>query len=295
VKRFEQAARERFPHLIQELEGMAEGCGIAYADLFAWNCRSEIGAASAPCAPGCSTIGLVRGPTMILAHNEDGNEAYAGRMVVVRVRPPSGIGFTVLLYPGTLPGNGPGINQRGVAQTTNYIAPCDAVAGIPRYFIGRAVLEASSLAHAIELATTPGRAFPWHHNLASCGDGRLVSLETWPGRHHKRDVAGLHLHTNHLVHPEMQGLAEKKKYLARSSLPRLRSLQRLAAGRQLRERDDLLALLQDRTGSPCKLCRRPGDEVPGVTVATASFAAPRSSMVLRNGPSCNGPENRYEP
>ena len=295
LESFEQATRQSFPHLMDELEGMAEGCGVDRSDLFAWNCRSEIGALEDRCPAGCSTVGVVAAERMVLGHNEDGHAAYGGRMVVVHARPPSGIAFASLLYPGTLAGNGPSLNARGVGQTTNYIAPCRAAAGVPRYFIGRAVLEAESLEHAVSLATTAGRAFPWHHNLTSLPDARLVSLETWPGRHHRRDVQGVLLHTNHLVHPEMQGLPEDTAYLDRSSLPRLRALERVRRTRPLRTAADVLAALADRSGAPCKVCRRPGDEVPGITVATALFASPRLEMQLFDGPSCGGPAQIVRP
>lgn len=283
------AARARFPHLVEELEGLAEGAGVPFPALFAWNCRSEIGAALDPCPPGCSTIG-VAGPAepLRLAHNEDGDAAYLGRMFVLRARPPSGVAFATLVYPGTLPGNGPGLNERGVVQTTNYIGPCAPADGVPRYVLGRAVLEAADLDEALAMATSPDRAFPWHHNLAWLPEGRLLSVETWPGRHHVRDVAGLHLHTNHLVHPEMADLPERRDYLDRSSLPRLAALERVARERPLLGRDDLLAALRDHDGEPCHVCRHPGDAVPGVTVGAALFEAPQVAMTLVGGPPCRG-------
>jgi len=289
VAAFEAAVRKAYPQLIEELEGMGEGCGLPFADLFAWNCRSELDAAADPCPPGCSTVGWVDSSTMILAHNEDGGQSYDGRMFVLRARPPSGIRFAVLVYPGTWPGNGPGFNDRGVVQTANYISPCDVAAGIPRYVVGRAVLEAPSLDRAVAIATQSGRAFPWHHNLASLPESKLVSLETWPGRHHRRDVRGLHLHTNHLTHPEMRDLPERKAYLARSSKPRFEALERRLVGTTPSSSTELVAALQDRSGVPCKVCRRPGDEVPGITVATAIFEAPQRRMVLRGGATCDGP------
>jgi hypothetical protein len=285
---FLEAVRARFPHLVDELEGMAEGVGIPFSDLFAWNCRSEIDTASRPCEPGCSTVGWVDQGHMVLAHNEDGAAAYLGRMFVVHASPPSGVPFACLVYPGTLPGNGPGLNARGVVQTTNYIGPCRVPGGIPRYFIGRAVLEAENLEHAVSLATTEGRAFPWHHNLADLPGGRLISLETWPDRHHRREVDGLHLHTNHLIHPEMRDLPERTDYLDRSSLPRLEALERLTTTRPPREREAMVDLLRDHSGSPCRVCRHAGDEVPGVTLAAAVFESPRVEMTLIDGPPCRG-------
>jgi len=288
VARFLEVSRARFPAIVEEIEGMAEGLDVPFSDLFAWNCRSEIGVAERPCPPGCSTVGLRTDETMLLAHNEDGGQAYLGRMFVLRATPPSGIAFAALVYPGTVAGNGPGLNARGVVQTTNYIAPCEVAEGIPRYLVGRAVLEAEDLDAAVSIATTEGRAFPWHHNLASLPEGRLVSLETWPGRHDRVDVEGVHVHTNHLTHPGMLELPEPEEYLGRSSGPRLASLESSRAARPFRSREDLLAALTDHSGRPCRVCRHGGDEVPGVTVAAAIFESPSVEMTLIDGPPCQG-------
>lgn len=297
VARFLEATTSRFPHLVEEVEGMAEGAGLELNELFTWISRAELGVAIDPCPPGCSTIAYVGNGGMILAHNEDGSELYHGRMLLMRATPPSGISFAALVYPGTIPGNGPGVNSRGIAQSTNYISMCQPVdTGIPRYFLGRAVLEAESLEQAVELATTDGRAFPWHHNLASLPDARLISLETWPGRDHATEVAGVHLHTNNLLHEEMQGLNERAGYLETSSRPRLAALRRYVESREVSSGEELLGALRDRSGAPCHVCRRPGDEVPGVTVATAIFQAPRVEMTLVEGPPCDGgPETTFSP
>ena len=284
---FQQSVEARVPGLLEELQGMAEGCNRPWADLFAWNCRSELDVLS-PQDEECSTVGLGSEGAFLLAHNEDGSASYRDRMCVVRVSPPSGVRFASLVYPGTLPGNGPGLNARGVLQCTNFIAPQAVADGIPRYFVGRSICEAGSLDEAIALATVQRRAFPWHHNLGSLSEGRLVSLETWPGRRSLQEIRGLHLHTNHLVHQDMLDLLEDRSYYARSSGPRWEALQRGVAQGAPQSREDMLALLADRSGQPCRLCRHPGDEVPGVTLATAFFHSPELQMELLEAAPCFG-------
>ena len=120
-------------------------------------------------------------------------------------------------------------------------------------------------------------------------------LETWPGRTDRLDVQGLLLHTNHLLHPSMLDLPEQRAHLELSSLPRLRRLESMFAGRPPGSRDDVLGALHDRVGSMCKICRRPGDRVSGITVGTALFESPRLEMSLWDGPSCGGPEQIVAP
>ncbi|MBU0756129.1 MAG: C45 family peptidase, partial [Planctomycetes bacterium] len=194
--------RERFPHLVEELEGMAEGLDLSFMQLFAYNCRSEISVLRE--SAGCSTLALSMTGVAILAHNEDGGDANVGRMYVAKVRPPSGVTFLAFVYPGLLAGNGPGFNDRGVVQTANYIQPKIVVSGVPRYFVGRSVLEAKSLREAKELVTTGRRAFPWHHNLMDLKEGRILSVETMPDRFDSQEVNLIQVHTNHLVHEAMK-------------------------------------------------------------------------------------------
>lgn len=284
---FREAVAGNWPHLLEEIEGMAEGANVAADLMFAWNCRSEIHAITQ--AAGCSTVGLAGPDGFVLAHNEDGNAAYFGRMTVIKATPPSGNSFAYLVYPGNLIGNAPGINAAGVCQSTNFISCTEVGRGLPRYFTGRAVAEATSLDEAEQLVTVAGRAFPWHHNIGSVTDRRLLSIETWPpDRHDTLAVDGVHLHTNHLTHDAMQGLPENLTYFDRSTGPRMEALTRLTDEKTPASKQDLLDLLADRSGSPCKVCRHPDDEVPGVTVATAVFTGGTAEMTLIESAPCWG-------
>ncbi len=289
----------RFPDLVEELDGMAEALDIPFMDLFAYNCRSEISLlsrrAKRPDAPGCSTIALKRKGRLILAHNEDGDDANKGRMFLVKATPPSGVSFIAFVYPGLLPGNGPGFNSLGLLQTTNYIQPREVADGVPRYFIGRAVLEARSLDEAAALATTGERAFSWHHNLASLPEGRLLSVETYPGRHHVLDVKGLYIHTNHLIHPEMAapgGGTLDVRY--ESSLTRYRVLiEAIERNGPPATARGMAALLSLHDGRPYSPCRHPEGDIHGATLGTALFEGKRPAMTLFHGNPCSALEKRY--
>jgi hypothetical protein len=283
----------RFPNLLEELEGMAEALDLPMMVLFAYNCRSEISVLME--SAGCSTLAMKTGEQALLAHNEDGNDTNAGRMYVAKVQPPSGVDFISFVYPGLLPGNGPGFNSRGVVQTTNYIQPRKVAFGIPRYFIGRAVMEARSLDEAVGLITTGPRAFPWHHNLASLPDARLLSLEAMPDRFHLEEVEGLMVHTNHLIHPEMivEGAGEQDVPYE-SSTTRYRVLTRaIQRGRPPVNGEEMLELLSLHEGKPYSPCRHPEGDVHGITLGTAVFEAPDVAMTLYHGNPCRGLKKRY--
>lgn len=294
LERMLSHARAAFPRLLEEIEGMAEALEIPFMHLFAFNCRSEIEIMRNP--PGCSTIALSRGETTILAHNEDGNDLNIGRMFLARVSPPSGVGFLAFVYPGLLPGNGPAVNSRGIVETTNYIQPYRVADGIPRYLISRAILEAKDLDEATALATIGPRAFPFHHNLVSLEEGRILSVETaaWPEqRADVIEVDGLYIHTNHFLHPEMTApdAQGRRPY----DVPYVSSTTRLDvltdAVEQNGEPEDeagIIELLSMHEGRPFSPCRHPQGDIHGATLGTAVFAAPHRRMVLFHGNPCLG-------
>jgi hypothetical protein len=231
---------------------------------------------------------------MVLAHNEDGSDANVGRMFLAKVKPPSGVEFIAFVYPGLLPGNGPGFNRLGIVQTTNYIHPRTVADGVPRYFIGRAVLEAKTLDEAVSLATLKGRAFPWHHNLASLSERRYLSVETFPNRSNVLEAKGGYIHTNHLIHPQMAGESGRLDGPGESSLTRMRVLGQAAlddgAARSPQEMLQRLCLHEGRPYSPC---RHPQGEIRGITLGTAVFEGPEVAMTLYHGNPCRGFKRRY--
>ena len=299
MKKMLHHARDRFPQLVEELEGMAAGLDVPFMSLFAFNCRSEISIITNP--PGCSTIALKTGDQMLLVHNEDGHDLNTGRMFLVNVTPPSGVTFLSYVYPGLLPGNGPGFNKNGIVQTTNYIQPRRVASGVPRYFIARAILEAESLEAAVGLATLEPRAFPWHYNLASLSECRIISLETIAdpvSRHHIIEVDGLYVHTNHLLHP---GLAGKDKsgrplydvpYISSTTRMRVLSeaIEESGPPGSLAEILDLLSLHEGRPYSPC---RHPEGDVHGITLGTAVFSSGDRGMTLYHGNPCQRLKKTY--
>jgi len=292
-------AERHFPQLMEELRGMADGAHLPFDDLFLLNVKAEIGARLAGSEvkdPGCSSVYLVRDGQRTLIHNEDGHKAFAENMFLLQATPPSGVSFTVLVYPGTLPGNGPGINARGIIQTTNFIAARDSQAGVPRYFLNRAVLEAESLDDAVARATFAPRAFAYHHNLASVTENRLISLEVTPRRHSVVEPLTPYIHTNHLLHETTRDFPQDEDYVASSSRSRyevIRAAIQRHGGPDPLAADDVLNILSSHRQAPYSPCRHPDGDVTGQTLATAVFPMADGTMRLYMGNPCTAvPEGR---
>ncbi|MBN2432224.1 MAG: hypothetical protein JXQ27_12160 [Acidobacteria bacterium] len=285
-------AERHFPQLMEELRGMADGAHLPLDDLFLLNVKAEIGArlfGAEVKDPGCSSVYLVRDGERTLLHNEDGHRVFADNMFLLQATPPSGVSFTVLVYPGTLPGNGPGINTRGIIQTTNFIAARDSHVGVPRYFLNRAVLEAESLDDAIDRATFTPRAFAYHHNLASVPENRLISLEVTPERHSIVEPLETYCHTNHLIHEATTGYAQDEVYVRASSLTRYEVIQAAIqrhGGPDPLDKKQVLDILSSHRQAPHSPCRHPDGDVTGQTLATAVFPVADGTMHLYKGNPC---------
>src|SRR6516225_6894034 len=78
----EKLVEERFPNYAQELRGLADGLGLPFADVFAWNCRGDLWA-MAP--DGCTTVQAPGVERQTIAHNEDGLPGFSGASLIVQV------------------------------------------------------------------------------------------------------------------------------------------------------------------------------------------------------------------
>ncbi|MFO8073542.1 MAG: C45 family peptidase [Polyangia bacterium] len=301
---FRAAARKHTPRAVEELEGWAEGAGIEAERLWVLNLKAEIRALidrreekeGKGGQPGCSTVVVAEPGRVRHLHNEDGHEAYADSMFLVRARPTDGAEYFCLSYPGILPGNAPAINEHGVVQTTNFIYTKEVRRGVGRYFLDRMILESRDLAEALEWSSHPERAYAFHHVLTSVPEKRAVGIEVTPSKKKVHEIDGLYLHTNHLV---LEGMADEEQdpdYVGSSSSSRWKVLEKWAAGADdpaALSDEELLAPLASHESAPYSPCRHPAGDVEGFTLATAFFEAPSGSLRLYKGQPCRGIHAEY--
>jgi hypothetical protein len=279
------------------MQGIAEGSEIPLKDIFILNIKAEIGAAMTienNDTPGCSTIYSIGPDQMFYVHNEDGNESNNNRMFMVEAIPPSGVSFYVMTYPGILMGNGPAMNNHGITQSTNYIASLEYKIGIPRYVVGRAVLESRSMEEAISIATNPDRAFAYHHNLGSFKDQRIVSLEVSPSDYMIYEPAGTYCHTNHLILENTNECAQDSSYINSSSLSRYEVLEQEISSndKQSIAPEEAMAMLSSHEQKPYSPCRHPEGNVNGRTLGTGLFDIRNHEMVIYKGNPCIAAKER---
>lgn len=298
---FWQATRRHFPEVYEELQGIAEGAQRPLEDILLWNLQPELGMmlAEAPRA-GCSTLHLVADGQVVLAHNEDGADAYHQRLLVATVHPDDGPDFTSLVYPGQVPGQVPAMNAAGLVVSTNYIGTREVRPGIPRYVLGRAIHRCSTIEQAVAVATHRDRAFAFTANLGSVPERRLACLELTPSTHDLRESRGLFIHTNHLVLPDTREVPERSDAGPSTSTgSRYQVLEQAAAQSgdlSTLGREELVQMLASHEAlrQPYSPCRHPGDGSSTRTLATALFDLVAGSFEVFEGNPCEASRRRLE-
>ncbi|MBI5531745.1 MAG: hypothetical protein HY898_03445 [Deltaproteobacteria bacterium] len=286
IDAFVRAAESRYPEVMAEIRGMARGAGRELDDLLILNLHPELSALKAQASCGdCSTLHVVKDGRIVLAHNEDDDEAYRDQLVILRASPSGKPSFVTLAYPGAVTGNVPGMNSAGLVRTTNFIGGKEVKPGVPRYVVGRAVLSASTLEEALKIATGKDAAYTFHLNLGSVREKKLYSVEIAPGGvSDKKETTGeIYVHTNHFVLAATKGVAQQSYPSSESRYQVLSKA--IASGEQ-----DVVKLLSSHESvtRPYSPCRHPQGEVHGRTVAMALFDIAAGTFTLYEGNPCEG-------
>lgn len=222
--------RSRYPDYVAELEGMAQGADRPFEDMLLLNLRGEYRDYFYQFEPyGCADYAALTENTALIGHNEDGAPEFRKNMYLVRAGVTGKPAFTALSYPGFLCGNAFGFNDQGICFSVDNVRPIYRQAGLGRHFVARSLLEAESMADAIERVTVSGQASGFHYTIGSVTERRIVSVETSPIQHSVREIKGSYFHTNHylelenvpqVVDPSSQARIERgRQILANNSSP----------------------------------------------------------------------------
>ncbi|CAG0917067.1 unnamed protein product [Notodromas monacha] len=196
-----------YPQYLRELQGTSDGAGVPFKKLFLLHLDGMIGRMDdirkekeAKHPPfGCSTFSFNFTNNVFIGHNEDALPEFLNHWYVIKATiddvdrdGPEGKHveerFVSVSYAGLLPGFCLGWNNHGLAYTINVLFPKHLSAeGLPRHFICRALLTATSLqdVERILAAKGAGSADGMSVNLGFFkhvqGDQLLHNIEVAPG------------------------------------------------------------------------------------------------------------------
>jgi hypothetical protein len=261
-----------FPTYADEIRGLAEGLGLPFDDVFAWNCRGDLWA-MAP--DGCTTVQVPGPDRRVVAHNEDGLPGFAGRCFMVRLEQRCGPTVVSFAYPGSLPGHTFAMNAAGLIQAVNNVRATDAAVGVPRMVLGRAVLDARDLDGAVAGLKAMPRAGGFHMTLAQAGDPRILSVEFLDSGVSAVEIGSTSVHSNHIIHA---AFAHRPQVVTASSAARQARGEAMLADFD----GDPLSILWDRAGGALPLLRQaPDDPDAENLMATAVFTLAEQDLSCR--------------
>lgn len=278
VRAMEAAARAHLPTVVEEMEGLAEGLGLPFDQVFTWCCRGDL---RDDVPEGCTTV-MVPGQPRVIAHNEDGGPEEINDCGLLRAEPEGAPGFVAFLYPGSVPGTAFGVNAAGLVVTVNNIRAAAKPPGVPRMALGRAMLACRTLDEAVALIRAVPRAGGFHFAMAQAEDDRLLSVEFTGAQVSVEVVTAPTAHANHLIHGAMAGQAQR---ITESSADRQARADALLPGTAP------LAALQDTAGPGLPILRRdPADPDEENTIVTLVATVGEAVTAALHAPGAATPE-----
>jgi isopenicillin-N N-acyltransferase-like protein len=239
----EGCVRAAAPELMEEVEGIAAGCGLPFEDVFRLSCSQELNSwqgcmrrrAVTTVPSGCTTIAARHGGSSLVAWNMDWSLHWQPFLVLLHGRPKDGPAFLAVALAGSI--GRPGLSERiGVsANFLPYRARREVAVGggewagpgVPYSFMARMLLQQSSTADALKLLERTKRMACLNYTL---GDdrGRTCCVETLPAEQAVlKTREGFIVHANSYHSPEFGPMSEEQQrehdpraYLARETLRR---------------------------------------------------------------------------
>tara|TARA_R110002126_G_scaffold291581_1_gene453937 strand:+ start:1470 stop:2492 length:1023 start_codon:yes stop_codon:yes gene_type:complete len=250
--------RLQFPHIWDEISGLADGLGLPVEQVAAWNCRGDL-LMSVP--DGCTTV-QIPGSEPTIGHNEDGLPFFRGSCFIADVKPENASGFISFYYPGSIPGHTFAITKTGLVQTVNNLRLLNISPQIPRMVLGRAILDMPDIDAALSLLQTALPSGGFHFTLAQGGSDRIASVEFGTGECVLRDLTKPSVHANHALN-DQKGYTDQ--IITQSSGDRQSHGSHLIASGIINP----LEILRDKTGSGLPIYRdQPDDPDCENTLAT---------------------------
>lgn len=279
---------DRFPDLIDEVKGIAEGAGVPLEDIMVLNCRYEI--TKFPRPNECTSFAVLpeagRNRKTFVGQNWDYRAGILDNVVILHLEEPDGTRIAGLAEAGQVIRNG--FNSRGIGLCANNLQSIDDSRGIgiPVTFLRRKVLSCGSFDDAAELIRTAPRTVSCNFMLAS-EEGRAIDFEAHPGGADEVEPReGILTHANHFVrYPERNALEASPRD------ERLYEL--LGASRGEIDIPHIKECLSDHENYPKAICRHPSDVSlrqgrRGITVASVIYDFDDRAAHICAGPPCEG-------
>lgn len=294
------------PHLVEEMQGIAEGAGIELLDVVALNARGEViyddsfaQMREEEPVEGCTSFaayGPASGDRHVWAgQNWDWRAGTADTVVMLRIVQPPKPTLIMQVEAGQI--GRQGANSAGIALNANGLGGrFDDVVGLPQTVVRRTVLDQTTVTDALKVLCR-ARAHIASNALLTCREGFAIDLETTPAGHGwLYPTDGLLVHGNHYQAGVPAALAAGYRPMSADSLVRV---PRAEAGLQLlrestgpdESRKVIRQAMSDHLGHPDSLCAHPDPRRPDLsrwtTLVSSCVDLTAGDYHVTAGPPCD--------
>lgn len=247
-------SRAIYPQYIEELEGIAEGAGVPFEDIFVSMCEELW---ESPVLHGCTDMAARRRATLdgstLIAHTNDLSLSSESRLVILKIQ--AGDEPEILaVSPGGVAISA-GYNSSKISLTGNQLDSNDVRAGVPRLLVVRAILGSRTLNEAMTHCLLPQRASSYNNVLADAS-GEVYSMEgsatDCEAIYIKDDVMA---HANHYIAPAMRRFELDRSTNANSIIRYNRAEYLLRENYGKLTPELFRTLLADHAGYPTSICK----------------------------------------
>lgn len=268
---------EKYPHIIDELQGMADGAQADFDKIAKLNIvelNREV-----PHVDQCSSFIVKNEEKFIIAHNEDGHEG--DDIFLLKAVYPSGIETFSFCYYGSLPGFSINLNSAGLITICNALHANDKQVGEPKRIFARRLVECRAIEEAVEIIGTSRRA--QGQNFTFSRAGKIMGVETSATDFCVREVSGNYYHCNNYIFPEMI----KYDAHSRTGESYLRTIEGEKAFNSLKDIGDIRKLLSSHKHRPYCFCAHDAEEGDQLkTLGSVYFDCIRKKIWVAYGYAC---------
>ena len=204
VQGYKKSVQEFFPHLAEEIKGIAKGSGVPEDFIYAINSRTELlGDAS---LIECTAVGISKsakgGGNLVLAQNWDWVNSLRGLTKVVELQPKDKPRMKMLIEPGMV--GKIGMNEASIGVCLNFLETPQMLGhGIPVHVLLRGIVEQVNYSNAYKLISSLPRAASANYLLGSHHsdddedyEKEIGSIETTPENIFELEETPFITHTN---------------------------------------------------------------------------------------------------
>ena len=256
-KKFIDCCHAFAPHLLDEMQGCADGAGVGFDELLLINCADEArNLCRAQSGDGCTSFALLpetTGGPILAGQSKDGPGPQWDHYIVLLIRPDDRPAVLQLCYPGMLALLG--ISETGMCVFSNNISDGVVAEGLPTMVLKRLAWDCQRVDEVESMVASHGVAIASNFLFCDCYGG-AACLETRGARYGRVDAHdGVLVHTNHYLTRSLRGResdAYIRNYRSRERVERLKHLYGLHLGAI--DVPKVFECYRDHDGHPKSIC-----------------------------------------